>query len=176
MPLLDNNNRFLWYMLLLLSLFIIVLFTKTQIINMQINLDEKALNEILYQEQRDELTKLEDIKNNIDEKDKNIDKYLINIKEDEVIDYIYTKIKSIDWDIIIKNISISEGKLNEMWFQESQITLNLRIPSETRMFEILDFLFAEDSKYKFFINAFTYPNIESKSSFNITLPLKVFYK
>jgi hypothetical protein len=35
-----KNNQFLWYLVVLLSLFILVLFTKDQIMDMQTNLDQ----------------------------------------------------------------------------------------------------------------------------------------
>jgi len=71
---------------------------------------------------------------------------------------------------------MSEWKLNEIGFMESTIMLNLRIPTEDRMFKILDFFIKDGSKYKFFIDSFTYPKLDSESSYNITIPLKIFYK
>jgi hypothetical protein len=58
------------------------------------------------------------------------------------------------------------------------IVLNLRVSNEDRMYKILDFFIKEeeDSKYKFFIDSFYYPNNIQDSSFNITIPLKIFYK
>jgi hypothetical protein len=44
------------------------------------------------------------------------------------------------------------------------------------MFEILDFFVSEDSKYKFFIDSFSYPINTENSDFNISIPLKIFYK
>lgn len=180
MPLLDNNNKFLWYIILLLSLFIIVLFTRTQVMNLQVNLEEVDLNESLLQEQREESLKIEEIKNNLDEDNKEIDKYLIEVNEDEIIDYIYSEIEvenlNWNWLVEIRNISISEWLVNEMWFRESLVTLNLRVSSEEILLKVLDFFASDDSKYKFFIDSFSYPNMESESSFNTTLPLKIFYK
>jgi hypothetical protein len=56
------------------------------------------------------------------------------------------------------------------------IVLNLRVSSEDRMYKVLDFFVKEDSKYKFFIDSFSYLNNAQDSSFNITIPLKIFYK
>jgi hypothetical protein len=44
------------------------------------------------------------------------------------------------------------------------------------MYNILDFFIKEDSEYKFFIDSFYYPGNIQDSSFNITIPLKIFYK
>jgi hypothetical protein len=40
----------------------------------------------------------------------------------------------------------------------------------------LDYLVAEDAKYRFFIDSFFYPNDEREGSFNIQVPLKIFYR
>lgn len=178
---LENNNKFFWYILILLSLFVLVLFTRTQLMDLQVNLDEKAENENSLNEERSELQRLNDIKNNLNGENSDVEKYLVDISEDELIDYIYSAIeednlKYTDGLVVVKNISMTEWIKNEMWFTESQITLNLRVPSEVRMYRILDFFSGEDSKYKFFIDTFSYPNKEWETSFNISLPLKVFYK
>gem|GEM_PF-4470947 len=45
------------------------------------------------------------------------------------------------------------------------------------MFKILDFFIDKDSKYKFFIESFNYPKTDGESgSYNVTIPLKIFYK
>lgn len=182
----NNSNKFVWYIIILISLFIIILFAKDQLMQIQVNNDEKVINEFKFQEKRNEITRLDEIKKKLNTSEVNIEKYLISedgewIKENEIIDYIYSKIeddnlKYTDGIAVIKNISITEWSVNEMWFMESNVTLNLKVPSEDRMFKILNFFSSKDSKYQFFIDTFTYPNVETESSFNITLPLKIFYK
>jgi len=179
----NKNNKLYWYIIILVSLFIFVLFTKNQISSMQIKFDEKEQKEIELQTKRDELQKLNDIKAKVDAKNNGIDNYIIKLNEDELISYIYSKIeednlKYTDWITTIRSLSMTTWKLNEIGFMESTITLNLRVPTEDRMFKILDFFVKDDSKYKFFIDSFTYPKIEvgSESSYNITIPLKIFYK
>ncbi|MDD3144872.1 MAG: hypothetical protein PHV23_02055 [Candidatus Gracilibacteria bacterium] len=148
---------------------------------MQFKFDEKEQKEIVLQSKRDELQKLNDVKIVVDSKESDINEYISTFSEDELIDYIYSKIeednlKYTDGVSTIRSLSMSEGKLNEIGFMESTITLNLRIPTEDRMFKILDFFIKDGSKYKFFIDSFTYPKLDSESSYNITIPLKIFYK
>jgi hypothetical protein len=83
---------------------------------------------------------------------------------------------STGWVVTIRSVSLKEWKVNEIWFNEAEVTLNLRVPSEDKMYKILDFFVSEDSKYKFFINSFSYPSNTQNSDFNITIPLKIFYK
>lgn len=182
MQIANKNNKLYGYIIILVSLFIVVLFTRNQISSMQIKLDEKEQKEIELQLKRDELQKLNDIKTKIDTESNDIDKYINKISEDELINYIYSKIeednlKYSDWVTTVRSLSISKWELNEIWFYESNVTLNLRVPSEDRMFKILDFFIAKDSKYKFFIESFNYPKTDSESgSYNVTIPLKIYYK
>lgn len=182
MTITNTNNKIYSYIIILLSLFILVLFTRNQISSLQVKLDEKEMKETELQSKRDELQKLNEIKLKVNSKDNWIDKYINKVKEDEIISYIYSKVeednlKYSDWISTIRSISITEWKINEIWFYESLITLNIRVPTEDRMFKILDFFVKEDSKYKFFIESFSYPKkVEAESSYNITIPLKIFYK
>lgn len=181
MTIINKNNKIYWYIIILFSLFILVLFTRNQISSLQINLDEKQTLENELENKRQELQVLNDIKVKVESEWNKIEKYLSKINEDEIIDYIYSKIeednlKYTDWVSIVRNLTITKGEINEIWFYESNISLSLRVPTEDRMFKILDFFVKEDSKYKFFIDSFSYPKISSDSSYNITIPLKVFYK
>jgi hypothetical protein len=105
----------------------------------------------------------------------------MEIKEDEILEYIYSKIETDnlnyeDWAAVVRNISITKGDINEIGFNEATLNLSLRLPSEQRLMDILDFFTWEESKYKFFINSFVYPKISTWSSFNVNIPLKIFYK
>jgi hypothetical protein len=84
----------------------------------------------------------------------------------------------LDWIVSVRSISLQEEKVNEFWFKEMWIVLNLSVPNENRMYRILNFFIWNNSKYKFFIESFSYPNNSStwSSDFNITIPLRVFYK
>ncbi len=182
MQIANKNNKLYGYIIILISLFIVVLFTRNQISSMQVKLDEKEQKEIELQTKRDELQKLNDIKSKIETESSDIDKYVNKISEDELINYIYSKVeednlKYADWVTTIRSLSISKWELNEIWFYESNVTLNLRVPSEDRMFKILDFFIDKDSSYKFFIESFNYPKTDGESgSYNVTIPLKIFYK
>ena len=182
MQIANKNNKLYGYIIILISLFIVVLFTRNQISSMQVKLDEKEQKEIELQTKRDELQKLNDIKSKIETESSDINKYIYKISEDELINYIYSKVeednlKYADWVTTIRSLSISKWELNEIGFYESNISLNLRVPSEDRMFKILDFFIDKDSKYKFFIESFNYPKTDGESgSYNVTIPLKIFYK
>jgi hypothetical protein len=81
-----------------------------------------------------------------------------------------------DWIIVVRSLSLQEERVNELGFKELWVTLNLNVPNENRMFRMLDFFVGTNSKYKFFVDSFTYPNQVGLTNFNISIPLKVFYK
>jgi hypothetical protein len=101
------------------------------------------------------------------------------VKEDEIIDYLYSYIEETNrrnWITLIKNISISNPKKTEIWFNETDINLTLTIPNEKKLKTILLFLTSSKSKYNFFINSFNYPYGKNDWDFTVTLPLKLLYK
>lgn len=177
----NKNNKIYSWLIILVSLFILVLFTKWQFEQIQISLDEKRIEESKHDDARNKLQKLNEIETKLNQEEKTISQYINNFSEDDIIEYIYNEIedKNLGWEkwiTTVRSLSIQDSSINELWFMESSLILNLRVPSLDRMKEILDFFVNEDSKYKFFIESFTMPNNISENWFNITIPLKVFYK
>lgn len=176
-----KNNKIYWYLIILLALFILVLFTREQFTQMQVKLDEVSINEMNEQESRNRLSELNKIQSEINQGDDSYENYLVEINEDEIVDYIYWQIEEEnltynDWITIVRNLSISKWDINEIGFNEATVNLSLRVPSEQRMMSILNFLTSEDSDYKFYIDSFEYQKVSEGSSFNINIPLKIFYK
>lgn len=174
-----NNNKIYWYLIILVSLFILVLCTRTQVSGIQISLDEKEQKEIQLQSNRDEVNKLNWIKSKITSENIDLSKYFETISEDKLISYIYWEIERNNtstnwWTTIVRSLSISEPTVNEIGFKETKVVLNLRVGNEEEMYKILDFFIKEDSKYKFFIESFTYPNTWNDTNFNVTIPLKIY--
>lgn len=187
-----NNNKFISYLIILIALFILVLVTKDKIGTLQEKLDLKETYASTLEEKKKTLQELNDKKVELDKSAQNIDKYMVEIKEDELIDYIYSYIEKINdknWVVVVKSLSISEPKDTEIWFKETDITLNLRVPSDEKTKQILTFLTSTESKYKFFINSFTFPYSNDtevdkvsdwlnakEAGYSISIPLKVLHK
>jgi len=180
MAFLDKNNKFVSYLIILLSLFIVVLVTRVQIMTLQENLDVKEIKTNELNDKKEQRDDLDRIKAKLKSDDSKVGKYLTAFNEDELIDYIYSYIESTlstEGGITeVKNISFTEWEKNEIWFTESNIIIKLRVPNVEKMKNILDFLTDSESKYNFFVDSFTYPNVDTESSFNITIPLRVLYK
>ncbi len=175
-----NNSKFVSMLLVLLSLFIFVFFTKWYysdlISNISIHDENKSIHskqlaqmDILEKKQK-ELKKLDGSSNS------KIWKYLQQFNEDEIIKEIYTYSTNYSKNGGMKIISINMGewKKNELWFNESSINISARVENKAVMIDFLDFLI-QDSKYKFYINSFNIPKNKDKF-FNIQIPLVLFYK
>lgn len=179
MWIIKKENKFVSYLIILISLFILFIVTLDQYKIVQENLDNNSNLQAESDQKMDQVKKNDEIRSKI-KKDENLtNKYLISIKEDELIDYIYTYVYNTDSSensIKIKGISISESKKNELWFLETDIVLSAKVSNEKTMKRLLDFFVSENSKYKFFIDNFTYPNDWRTWEYTLDIPLKIFYK
>jgi hypothetical protein len=132
-----------------------------------------------YKTQWETLKKLQEIEKNL-WKDLKMNKYLKEVKEDELIEYFYGFIsnnKSWSWYTIIDSINFDKWTKNEYWFNESKINLIITVSDEQKMFELLDFITSEESSYQFFIDNFSFPNdTDNKWGFQVTIPIRMFYK
>jgi predicted Holliday junction resolvase-like endonuclease len=117
MSIYKNNNKLNSYIIILIALFILVLVTKDKFNILQEKLDLKETSNITLLEKRLELERLNNKKTELLNSSENIDKYLLEIKEDELVDYIYSYIEKTNdrtGVVIIKSISISEPKDTEI--------------------------------------------------------------
>lgn len=176
---LKNNNKFVSYLIILLSLFILFLFTFKQYEQVQINLDKKDNLELEKQE------KLKIIENNkaIESKLKNDEnitkKYLADVSENAIVSYIFDYVESYNTDtskIQITDITLTKWTKNDLWFLESDINVSANVSNFETMKRFLDFFVAPNSKYNFLIDNFTFPNDWREWSFNVSIPLKIYYK
>ena len=177
----NKNNKIYSYIIILISLFILVLFTKSQFEKIQVSLDEKNIEQSNLENARNKVQRLNDTEAKLAKESDIVAKYTTKFSEDELISYIYWEIEKQNmwwenWIVSVRSLSIQEWLTNELWFNESNIILNLRVPSVERMKSTLDFFISEDSKYKFFIDSFNVPTSTPETWFNISIPLKVFYK
>lgn len=191
MQLNKNNKKIINYTLIILSLFMIVLFTKDLILDTQwntIKIQEKKSEET---EKRQEVKKLKALKK---QTDLQLEKYTKQVQENELVEYLYSTIEKLNTSrsaagsVFVKSLKISKGTKNEIWFLESSIDLTVQIWSEIKMKQLLDTLLSETSDYKFFIPSFSYEKPDSNvpdavaawrwetESFEVNIPLKIFYK
>ncbi|MFA5917527.1 MAG: hypothetical protein WC850_04840 [Candidatus Gracilibacteria bacterium] len=175
----NNQNKLFFYSLILLSLFILIFFTKDLYFSVLKNMDLFETKQTEYKTQGETLKKLQDIEKNLG-KDLKMNKYLKEVKEDELIEYFYGFVnnnRSGSGYTIIDSINIEKGTKNEYGFNESKINLIITVSDEQEMFKMLDFITSEESSYQFFIDNFSFPNdTDNKGGFQVTIPIRMFYK
>jgi len=170
------NQKTISYLLIILSVFLLFFIITGQYSKVQEKLDNKNSLKNKLTNKVEELTALNKLQQLLKENSKEITKYTINFSEDKIIKYIYDyAFDQSHSKIAIKNIYFSKWKRNELGFLESNINLNIRVENEQSMLDFLNFLLKKDSPYKFFINKFNYPYDNREGSFDINIPLKLFY-
>ncbi len=175
----SKNNKFISYLIILITFFILVLVTKWEILKLQENVDLKDSYKIELEDKINKLAEINEKKSMLNKSSEDIDKYELKIKEGEIINYIYSYIEETNRRngvVIIKNISISDPTKTEIWFDETNINLSLIIPNEEKLKTILLFLTSPKSEYNFFIDSFNYPFWKWEWDFTVTIPLKILYK
>jgi len=180
MSIYNKNNKFVSYLLVLVSLFILVLFTKDIIKKIYENKDLKETYSTSLQEKKDKLTKLNELKTKSSSSQVMINKFSVEVKEDELLDYLYGYIEKIngkEWITYIKTVNINDTKESDLWFNETDIDITLRVPNEVTLKKILDYLLVTNSKYNFYLRSlsFKYDSFEN-GNIDVSIPLKVLQK
>lgn len=176
-----NNNskyKFLTYLFLLLSIFVIFLFSKNIYMQMTQNIKQKDALVQQLQEKNEQYQKVSKIKSDIDSgqiKDIDFDKFLSNFSEDELIEYFYAYANNNPTKIQIQSIWLSDWVYNEFWFKEAKVDINAVFSTEKDMLDMITFL-QNSEKYNLFIHEFTYPFWNAATPFSVNIPLKVLYK
>jgi len=171
------RNTFLNYFFLLLSFFVIILFTKDFYTNfLEISSQKELLSQTLVKKNK-ELEEISKIKSNIDNWnvwDINFDKFLIDFREDEIIKYFYDYANA-NKSVVIENISLDKWNKNDYGFTEWKIELVVSFATQADMIKMLNFLLNSE-KYNLYIHDFSYPFWNASWPFKVNIPLKVLYK
>ena len=179
MSIYNNNNKFVSYLIILASLFILFLFTKDKAQSIYEQLDLKGTYISSLNDNKAKLTELNNLKNKLVNSQEKIDKYNVVIKEDELIDYIYSSIDKTNGRggmSTVTNITIWKSTETELWFKETLVNIALRVPSEEKMKQIINIFTSDTSKYHFFISSFNFPYWDDSGNYSLVLPLKILYK
>jgi len=172
---LNAKNTLIANVLIIISLFVLLLFTKDYYFNLQNNEEQNEALTMQLEDKQNELKKFEEIKQKIENSDnKDVEKYNKDFNEDEVISYLYGLTEERDSGLKIISLTLNTGKTNKEWFKEGDITINLNTDSEEKLLNLI-WTLNESEEYKFFIESLDYP-YNQKGAFKVTLPLKVYYK
>ncbi|MCT4617373.1 MAG: hypothetical protein N4A38_04145 [Candidatus Gracilibacteria bacterium] len=172
---LNAKNKLIANILIIISLFVLVLFTKDAYFNLQNNKEQKETLAIQLEDKQKELKKFEEIKNQIENSDNTeVNKYNKDFAENEIIDYLYGLTEADDSGIKVISMNLDAGEINKQGFIEGEINMNLNVDSEENLMTLIGKLNSSED-YKFFIENLDYPFNEDEK-FKVTLPLKVYYK
>lgn len=177
----NNKTKYslLTYLFLLITVFIVFTFTKSFYTEIVQNKDQVKLLEDNLKVKNEEYDKISKIKSQIDAwniKNINFNKFLVDFREDELIDYFYSYANNNVNNLKIESLSLSQWKLNEFWFNEAKVNLIATFTSEQDMIDMINFLLRSE-KYNLYIHEFSYPFwSEFKEPLKVTIPLKVLYK
>lgn len=177
----NNKTKYslITYLFLLLTIFIIFTFTKNFYTDIVQNSEQVKILEDKLKVKNEEYNKISKIKSQIDAwsiKDINFNKFLINFREDELIDYFYSYANNHINNLKIESLNLSQWTLNEFWFNEAKVNLTASFNTEQDMIDMINFLLKSE-KYNLYIHEFSYPFwSEIKEPLKITIPIKVLYK
>lgn len=183
MPISTPKNSFLWYIIILLALFILVFFTKNIFWSLQENLDIKDQKTIEIQSSQTELSRLNAIQkefsDNTSEATVEISKFTQPFDDQAIIDHIYDYVEKVNSDgtvIAIRSVNFSEWKVGDLWFNEANINVTARFGNEQILMNMVSYFINPDANYTFFIDSLSYPAVWESTSFQTSIPLKLFYK
>jgi hypothetical protein len=175
---LKNNNKFVSYLIILFSFFILFLVTFNQYNLLQVNLDTNYTLEAEKQEKLEEIEANKDIEQKLKNQENITKKYLVEFSENELVEYIFNYVENYNTDtskIYITDVTLSEWVKNDLWFLESNVNISANVSNYSTMLRFLDFFASPNSKYNFFIDSFVFPNDWREWSFNVNVPLKIYY-
>jgi alpha-galactosidase/6-phospho-beta-glucosidase family protein len=182
-----SNKNVLVYFILLLWLFVLLFFTQEYFNAYQINKTE--LWELKEEDDKlsSQIKSLENDKKNLSQKSgkwpkihwenvtkQMLDKYIVNFTENNFIEYFY----SIWENFKIEKLSLDKWTLDKNGFMKWKIELWVAFETEEEMKEFLTKLISDDSKYRFYIDKFTFPigKMWSWENTKINISLIIYYK
>ena len=184
----NNKNKFISLLFILLSLFVLVFFTQDYYSNFVWLSDELAKKQEIQKQKSKKLNDLWIIKKDLEKqlkssdstKKTNITKFIEqlsnNPSEDNLINEIYSSIyqSTTSWDAKILSLSMSKWQKNELGFYEKNINITARFSSKKALLDYVDYL-THKSKFKFYIKNLNISNIKNEEYFNASIPLVLFY-
>lgn len=178
-----TQNNFLAYLLILMTFFVILFFTKNIYIDMQVQLDTKEQYSTQLSEKQSELSRLNQLKKSLNQEWnellEEISWFTGEFSDSAMLEYIYSYAQQINlWDdkIIIRGISLNGGNISDLGFNKADVSISAIVSSEKTLFAFLNYLTNKNATYRFHITSFNYPMNETNWNIQVSLPLTLYYK
>jgi len=178
-----SQNNFLSYLLVLVIFFILIFFTKDIYWKIQEQSDslETQSQEILNQ--RDRLSNLKNLQQDLSVEESSIDKeirwFSWDFSDENIINHIYSYAQEINLGeerIIIREITLWSWEKSDTWFMEASVDINIITSSEETLFWFLNYLTDDDSDFRFYISNFQYDLWAINGNIAVSVPLMFYYK
>jgi len=178
----ESKNLFLANLIIIVSLFILLFFTKDLYSDYQITKDNSRTLAKELQETNNELEKFKNIQNTILEEDKEaLQRYNVDYTDSDILYFIHSLAESEATWISVENIKLSNWVENKYGFMEWTINIWVNYRSDDELLEFISKL-TNSENYVIFIDEISFPfshnlwdNVEVKTN-KVSIPLTVYYK
>lgn len=175
-----NDKKITTYLLILLSLAVLIFFTKSAYSELQVKLSEQSEHELKITDLNSKIENLSKIQKEMNDpesdKRKEIGRYVNDFTEQDILWYFHSYAQWTDGKFIIKSLNLTKKDVNEYGFKEWVIGLKASAESQRAVLDFLRTILGEDSQYRFFIERFDMPEKREWSNMEVFIPLKIFYK
>ncbi len=176
-----KDNKIKNLTIFLLTIFILLFFTKSAFYNMNELLDINNKNTQKVKNIVTQLNSLQKLEQDLKswKKDKSIKYFMVSPNRSDLIQYFYDYSEDISnaWNsLFISNITFSKPSKSELGFMKENINLVVTISNKNVLNAFLTKLTSDRSEYRFFIPSFSFPNDNRNSWYTVTIPLILLYK
>lgn len=177
----ESKNVFIANLLIILSISVLVFFTRGLYTDLQVSKNQKENAEIELKEKTEELAKLSEIKKNISEADKQeLSRYDAEYSDADVLYFIQDLANNFVSGVTVDSIKVEEGVTNKIGFKEGNAVLSISYNSEENLLDFISKL-TTSNDFVVYVDTLNYPmnfnTGETASSINkVNLPLTIYYK
>ena len=177
----ESKNVFIANLLIILSISVLVFFTRGLYTDLQVSKNQKENAEIELKEKTQELAKLSEIKKNISETDKQeLSRYDAEYSDADVLYFIQDLANNFVSGVTVDSIKVEEGVTNKIGFKEGNAVLAISYDSEENLLDFISKL-TTSNDFVVYVDTLNYPMTfntgETTSSINkVNLPLTIYYK
>jgi len=176
----QNDKRHTTYLLILLSIAILLFFTKGAYSDLQIGLSENEAYEENVAKLEREKNKLWKIKTDMSDPNsttrQDISRYVNDFTEQDMLSYFYAYASSTEGKFNVTSLNLDKKDTNEYGFQEGLIDLSVSAESQKDVLDFLRRILDDNAPYRFFIEKFDMPKQAEWRNMEVSIPLKIFYK
>ncbi len=176
----QNDKRHSTYLLILLSIAILLFFTKGAYSELQVELSENEGYVDTVEGLEKEKNRLGKMKADMSDSNstarQDIARYVNEFTEQGMLWYFYSYALNTSGKFNIVSMNLDKKDTNEYGFQEGVINLSVSVENQRDVLNFLRTILSDDAPYRFFIEKFDMPKQTEWRNLELSIPLKIFYK